>query len=349
MKSLSGQYPHKQLSCLLERSRSTLYYESGTGQRAQEDQMLRKRIEDIFHLHKSRYGSPRIWMQLCSEGIRCSEKRVARLMRQSQLHAIGSRRKAPRTTDSSHGGSIAPNRLRAMVIQRPNQAWVMDITYIRCGNDWVYLAIVLDLFLHKIVGWQVADHMRSSLAIDALQMAVRRQSYPKGVTLHSDRGTQYASHDFLNTVEALGYIRSMSAKGCCYDNAAAESLFGVIKREELDRWDLPDPTTVRHHVFEYIETYYNRVRIHTALGMSPEVFEQSFYKDEFLKASTAPQVEREKAGDDTHPRPRPVVAVSGYPSGGCSPAEPTSVSPDPLHIQQTTIELNNKKEYQNNR
>ncbi|MCZ7592913.1 MAG: IS3 family transposase [Kiritimatiellae bacterium] len=243
-------------------------------------------------------------------------------------------RKAPRTTESSHGGPIAPNLLKSMEITHANQAWAMDITYVHSGQGWVYLAAVLDLYLHKIVGWQLGDHMESSLVTDALQMAAQRQGWPAGVVVHSDRGSQYASEAFIQRTEAFGFIRSMSARGNCYDNATMESFFGVIKREELNRWEMPDLAAVRYRVFDYIETYYNRRRIHTALGMSPAAFEgQSLPKTpsssakasadksaEFSEASLAPQVGNEKAGEMT-PRPRPVVAISTYPSASCSPAE----------------------------
>ena len=144
----------------------------------------------------------------------------------------------------------------------------------------------------------------------------------------------------------------MSAKGNCYDNATMESFFGVIKREELDRWEMPDLASVRYHVFEYIETYYNRTRIHTTLGMTPAEFEKladsKTPSAEFSEALNAPQVGNKKAGEMTL-RPRPVVALSEYPSAGCSPAEPASVSSDIHLIQQTKLENNNKKEYSLNR
>ena len=287
-----------------------------------------------------------------NEGRRCGENRVARLMRQEGLQAIRCGRRRPRTTDSSHNGPIAPNLLKNMEITPARQVLAMDITYIACGSRWVYLAAVLDMYLHKIVGWQLADHMDRSLVIDALKMAAQRQNYPAGVIVHSDRGSQYASQDFIELTKALGYTRSMSAKGNCYDNATMESFFGVIKREELDQWQMQDMDTVRHHVFDYIETYYNRVRIHTALGMSPVEFEKQTMTQtpsaEFSEASLAPQVGNKKAGE-LPPRPRPVVAISEYPSAGCSPAEPTSVSSDSHPIHQISIEINNNKEYELNR
>ena len=222
-------------------------------------------------------------MQLQEEGIVCSEKRVARLMKKEGLKGLSAKRKGPKTTDSSHNGPIAPNRLKQMNVTEAHQVWVMDITYIKCGGSWAYLAAVLDLYLHKIVGWEVSEVMDSALVEAALKQAVMRQGMPENVTVHSDRGSQYASRSFIGLVESLGYPRSMSAKGNCYDNAAMESFFGVIKREELDRWEMPTLSSVRNRVFDYIETYYNRARIHTSIGMTPAQFEKQ-NKDELRRA-----------------------------------------------------------------
>ena len=347
MNQLVDQYPVVRLAEVLDVSRASVYRRTEPGPRAQESALLTQDIKRVYDQHEERYGSPRIWMQLHAEGRSCSENRVARLMRQAGLRGIAPSRKKPRTTDSSHNGPIAPNLLKNMEITHANQAWAMDITYIPCRQGWVYLAAVLDLYLHKIVGWQLGNQMESSLVSEALQMAAQRQGYPSGVVVHSDRGSQYASQAFIQLTEAFGYIRSMSAKGNCYDNATMESFFGVLKREELNRWEMSDLAAVRYHVFDYIETYYNRCRIHTALGMSPADFEkESLSKTpsaEFFEASIAPQVGNEKAGEMT-PRPRPVVALSTYPSASCSPAELASVSVDNQPIQQTNIENNNKKE-----
>lgn len=348
MKQMADQYPVQRLAEVFAVSRMGMYRSKEPGPREQDNAVLMDDILRVFHQHQQRYGSPRVFLQLHAEGISCGENRVARLMREAGLRALAPSRKIPRTTDSSHNGPIAPNLLKNMEITHANQVWAMDITYVHCGQGWVYLAAVLDLYLHKIVGWQLADHMESSLIIDALQRAARRQNWPTGVMVHSDRGSQYASQAFIQLTEAFGYIRSMSAKGNCYDNATMESFFGVLKREELNRWEMPNLAAVRSRVFDYIETYYNRCRIHTALGMSPAAFEATTASKtpsaEFKEASIAPQVGHEKAGISSS-RPRPVVAISKYPLAGCSPAEPASVSLDSQYIQQINIEHNNKKEY----
>ena len=274
MIALSGEHSTHKLSQVLGVSRSGCYRARGCGPQALSDQRLSEEIKRIYQQHKNRYGSPRIFMQLQDEGIMCSEKRVARLMRREGLRGLSGKRKAPKTTDSSHHGPIAPNRLKQMSVRSAHQVWVMDITYIRCGNSWAYLAAVLDLYLHKIVGWEVSETMSSALVETALKQAVTRQGMPEKVTVHSDRGSQYASSSFISLVESLGYQRSMSAKGNCYDNATMESFFGAIKREELDRWEMPTLSCVRNRIFDYIETYYNRIRIHTSIGMSPAQFEE---------------------------------------------------------------------------
>jgi transposase InsO family protein len=195
-------------------------------------------------------------------------------MKEEGLKGLSGKRKGPKTTDSNHNGPIAPNHLKQMNVTKAHKVWAMDITYIECGGSWAYLAAVLDLHLHKIVGWEVSDTIDSALVESALKQAVMRQGMPEKVTVHSDRGSQYASRSFIGLVESLGYQRSMSAKGNCYDNAAMESFFGVIKREELDRWDMLTLSCVRNRVFDYIETYYNRERIHTSIGMTPSQFEE---------------------------------------------------------------------------
>lgn len=350
--ALRDDYPVKRVAEVLDVPRSCVYRENATGPRALEDAELLKEIKQIFDHHKQCYGSPRIYAELKSRGVICGENRVARLMKKNGLVAVHAPSKKPKTTDSRHGGAVAPNRLKTLDITCPNQAWAMDITYLKTNIGWIYLAAVLDLFLHKIVGWEVSNHNDSALTEGALKHAAERQNYPNNVLIHSDRGSQYASDGFIGLAESLGYIRSMSAKGNCYDNATMESFFGVAKREDFDRWEMEDLPSVRARVFDYIEVYYNRERIHTALGMSPAEFEKQIAvktpSAEFFKASNAPQVGVEKAGE-LPPRPRPVVALSEYPSVGCSPAEPASVSSNTHPIQQIVIENNNKKEYAPNR
>lgn len=300
------------------------------GARERGNQVLLEEIENIHQEHKGRYGSPRITLELQRRGHRCGENRVARIMRENGIEGIASRRKRPRTTDSLHRGRVAPNRLKGLEITRPNQAWAMDITYVEAGGGFVYLAAVLDLFTRRITGWQIADHMRSELVEDALRNAAFRTG-ASGMLIHSDRGSQYCSDEFIELSESLGCTRSMSAKGNCYDNAAMESFFGVIKREELDRLDFKDLAEARATVFDYIEGYYNTRRLHTSIGMPPEEFARCHGQGhatpsaEFSKHGRLPESEKKPAG--SHP-PAPTHGRSpGYPSKGDSPASPSYVSP----------------------
>lgn len=340
MKELSSEHSISALARTLEVPRATVYRKTSCGPRAVEDAQLTQEITRVFKKHKRRYGSPRITINLRSQGYTCGENRVARLMRKAGLIARTPKRKTPRTTDSRHGGPIAPNLLKDMNIDGLNQAWAMDITYIPQGNSWAYLAAVLDLHLHKVVGWEISDRLHSDVVCAALQKAQRQQGNPHGVVVHSDRGCQYASEAFICLCREYGCTRSMSAKGNCYDNATMESFFGVLKREDLNDYDFETVEEVRAQVFEYIETYYNRIRIHTSLGMSPQAFEtrQQTPSAEFSQAWVAPMVGGKVAGERP-PQPRPTVATPGYPSEGCSPAETSYVSPDTPSIQHQQLEL----------
>lgn len=301
------------------------------GPRAKANRALLREIREVHHEHKCRYGSPRITMELRRRGMICGENRVARLMRRHGLAGIRARRKAPRTTDSRHGGLIAPNRLKNLDITRPNQAWGMDITYVHVGSGFAYLAAVQDLFTRRIVGWQIADHMRGGLVEDALANAVGRMRPAPGLLVHSDRGSQYASGDFIALVNAFRFKRSMSAKGNCYDNATMESFFGVLKREELDRVEFGNLEEARRSVFGYIEAYYNTRRIHTSIGMTPAEFDETW---NMRQAAASPEFskhgELSKSGKEPGDHGPPATTYGrspSYPSGGCSPAEPPSVSP----------------------
>ncbi len=339
MSTLASDFPVASLARTLGISRATQYRNSSKGQRALEDAQLSEHIARIFLQHKQRYGSPRIHLQLQQEGFHCGVNRVARLMRQAGWVAKMPRRKCPRTTDSRHSGPIAANHLKKLHISRANQAWAMDITYIPLGGRWAYLAAVLDLHLHKIVGWEISESLHADVACTALKHAQQKQGYPAEVLVHSDRGIQYASKEFISLCTLFGCKRSMSAKGNCYDNATMESFFGVLKREELNEYDFESIEEVRAQVFEYIETYYNRVRIHTALGMSPLAFERAqgaAPSAEFSEAWETPKVGKKEAEEQAL-RPRPMVVTSSYPSASCSPAEPASVSPDITSIHQEPL------------
>jgi transposase InsO family protein len=230
----------------------------------------RRLLGDIRRLeaaHRGRYGSPRMHAALRAEGRTVSRGRVARLMRHHGIRGLAGRRFRPCTTDSRHNLPIAPNLLKqAFTATAPNTVWLADITYIATGEGWLYLAAVLDLATRKIVGWAMRDHMRTELPLAALMMAAQRQCPGAGLIHHSDRGSQYASEVYRKQLTTMSATPSMSRTGCCYDNAPMESFFHTLKVELIHqrRWETRDEA--RRDLFAYIEGYYNRRRIHSALG-----------------------------------------------------------------------------------
>lgn len=177
-----------------------------------------------------------------------------------------------RTTDSSHPHAAPPNLIKDLVLTRPNQAWAADITYVRTGTGWVYLAAVIDLYSRKIIGWATSTTLHAKVVVDALNQALATRDWSPGLIHHSDRGVQYACREFRALLEQHGIQQSMSARGNCCDSAVMESFFGTLKAEEDGSYE--DPGSARRAIFDYVETYYNRQRIHTSLdGQSPEAFE----------------------------------------------------------------------------
>lgn len=238
-------------------------------------------VEEIPLLRQGQeacYGSPRMAKELQARGHACSENRVARLMRHHGLRAQAAPRFVPRTTDSDHDEPIAPNRLADRVApEGPNQVWLQDITYIPTAQGWLYLALVLDLWSRKIVGWAMADHLRSELVVSALRMAQTQRQPAQGLLVHSDRGVQYASAQTRAFLAHHGWIASMSRTGNPYDNAWMESAIGKIKNEVLGRQVPADHATARQQLFVGIECWYNQRRRHSALGyQSPVAFETQF-------------------------------------------------------------------------
>jgi putative transposase len=231
------------------------------------NRVLLSEIRRLHLAHRGRYGAPRIHMALRGLGQTASRGRIERLMRHHGIKAIGPRRFRVCTTDSHHDLPIAPNRLgQKFVAERPNQIWLADISYVPTSEGWLYLAVVLDLFTRKIVGWAMRDQMRAELTIAALTMAIQRQKPPPGLIHHSDRGSQYAAADYRKVLGAAGMIQSMSRKGNCFDNAPMESWFGTIKTELVRQACYPSRDAARHDLFGYIEGYYNRKRLHSAIG-----------------------------------------------------------------------------------
>ena len=230
-------------------------------------QNLLQDIRRIHWDHGKRYGSPRVHATLQDEGRKVSRKRVEKLMRCNDLHAITKRRVRVVTTDSKHNLPVAPNVLdRNFAALAPNEKWLADITYIPTDEGWLYLASILDLYSRKIVGWAMRDHMRTELPLAALMMALQQQRPKPGLIHHSDRGSQYASGDYQQTLITAGITPSMSRKGNCWDNAPMESFFHTLKTEHVHHRHYATKEDAKRDLFQYIEAYYNRTRIHSAIG-----------------------------------------------------------------------------------
>jgi transposase InsO family protein len=246
--------------------------------REQSNERLVSEMHVIRQGEEVCYGSPRLTKELQARGLACSENRVARLMRTHGLRAQQAPRFVPRTTDSDHDEPIAPNRLaEAAAPDGPNQIWLQDITYVRTGAGWLYLALVLDLWSRKIVGWAMADHLRAELVIDALRMAQTQRQPGRGLLVHSDRGVQYACAQTRAFLEQHGWIASMSRTANPYDNAWMESAIGKIKNEVLGGTLPVAHAAARQQLFVGIESWYNQRRRHSALGyQSPVAFETQF-------------------------------------------------------------------------
>lgn len=242
--------------------------------RTLEDQTLALEVAAIHAESRGRYGSPRVHAELRERGQRTARKRVARLMRTAGLCAREPRR-FRRTTDSGHGMAIKDNLLaRRFAVPAPNSGWVTDITYLWTVEGWLYLAVILDLFSRRVVGWALSERLERRVALDALRMALSDRQPPQGLLHHSDRGSQYASHEYQQLLAAHGVLSSMSRKGNCWDNAVAESFFATLKLELVYQSHWRTRTQARSEVFEYIELYYNRQRRHSALGyLCPNEFE----------------------------------------------------------------------------
>jgi putative transposase len=245
--------------------------------RAQEDLRLKEQIRRIHVQSRQTYGSPRIQASLRVLGQRHGRNRLSRLMRQEAIFGRQKRRYRVVTTDSKHEHPIAPNRLSTMPPPSgPDRIWVADITYITTTQGPVYLAAVLDLYSRRIVGWAVSQRIDTALVMAAWNMAVRHRQPPGGLVFHSDRGVQYASHEYRRALKVLGVSASMSRKANCYDNAAMEAFWSTLKLELIYRRQrqLEHLAEAQALLFEYIEVFYNRQRLHSALGFqSPVAFE----------------------------------------------------------------------------
>jgi len=244
--------------------------------RALANRVLLALITQAYNDSRKTYGSPRVTGALRKQKHQCGRNRVARLMRQAGIRGLQRPGFHPQTTDSHHSLEIAPNRLRkAKAPNAPNQVWVADITYIATVQGWLYLAAVMDLYSRKIVGWATADHLKSSLVQEALSRAIAQRDPAPGLIHHSDRGIQYACSEYRQLLRCHGMLASMSAQGHCYDNATMESFFSTLKIELVYRHTWRNRAEAALAIFDYVETFYNRKRLHSSLNYhSPVEFEE---------------------------------------------------------------------------
>lgn len=255
-------------------SRAGLYRFDAGAESADDDLDLRDEIQKIA-LAFPYYGRPRIAAELKRRGWKVNHKRVGRILREDNLLCLR-HRKFIVTTDSNHSFRVYPNLAKEMKPTGINQLWRADITYIRLETEFVYLAVVLDAYSRRVIGWALGRHLEDDLAIEALKMALQRRARPQGLTHHSDRGVQYASNDYTGLLKDNGIRISMSRKGNPYDNAACESFMKILKYEEVYRQEYRDLAEARSSIQQFIEKIYNGKRLHSALGYRPPVeFERS--------------------------------------------------------------------------
>jgi len=262
---LSRHHPVQRVCEVLEVSRSGYYARSRRPEpaRVREDRRLKQKILAAHAETGGRYGTPRIERQLRRKGVHTSRKRVARLRRELGLKAKG-RRRFRVTTDSRHSYPVAENRVqRRFRADRPNEVWLGDITYLSCGRGWLYLALLMDVFSRRIVGWSLSDRIDERLTLAALDRALGDRRPPEGLIHHTDRGAQYCGNAYREALETAGLEASMSRRGDCWDNAMAESLIKTVKTE-LGR-DFLSRQLAQRQLFEYIECFYNTRRLHSGL------------------------------------------------------------------------------------
>lgn len=270
-----GEFTVAGMCRVLDVNRSGFYawLKAKQGARAASDAKLKETIEKVFEGSRCRYGSPRVWKELRNQGHRIGRKRVERLMRKNRLRAKRQYRK-PRYV-AGRAAVVAPNRLgQEFSSPRPDRVWVTDITYIHTLAGWLFLAAVLDLCTRRVVGWSMSGTQDRGLVLDALTMAVAKRRPKRGLTLHSDQGVQFGAEDVQRFLSKHDMIQSMSRRGNCYDNAVMESFFSTLKKELIQGKVYANHEDAKLEIVDYIEGFYNRERIHSALGgVSPVAFE----------------------------------------------------------------------------
>ena len=284
---------------------------------------------EVFDQHKQRYGSPRVTRVLQQEGFRCGENRVARLMREQELAARRKRAFRPRTTVA--GERVAPNRIKDLEPSGPDHIWVSDITYVATREGWLYLAVILDRFSRKVVGWKLGDTLEAELVVTALQNALSRREPPRGFYFHSDQGCQYSSEAVRKPLTLLGANLSMSGRGNCDENATAEAFFSTLKTEAFPSDQVfATKADARRELFEYIEVYYNNLRLHSGLGyQTPRRYETEFKR--VVDSESSPRQASGAAAEDRALRGRTSSAEAALQTAGGAasrrPAGPAGASP----------------------
>lgn len=275
-----GRYPLRQMCRVLGVSPAGYYAWRGRplSEREQANQQLLLQVQAIYQASRQRYGYRKVHRALGASHVVCGRNRVARLMHRAGLRSQRRRHYRLGTTQSRHSRPLAPNRLGGQfTAAAPNEKWLTDITYIRTGQGWLYLAVVLDLYSRRVVGWAMEHYLTDRLTLKALEMALARRQVGDGLVHHSDRGSQYASHDYLGRLHEANVLPSMSRRGHVHDNAPMESFFATLKSELIHRRHFTTRQEARSAIFEYIEVFYNRQRLHESLDYrSPADFESLF-------------------------------------------------------------------------
>jgi len=351
MMSLQGGLSIERM-CVLARVSRAGFYRWLTAEAPREEEMeVRAAVQAVVLEHRGRYGYRRVSRELRRRGLVVNHKRVARLMREDNLLAVQPRAWV-QTTDSHHECEVYLNLAARMKLTGVNQLWVADITYIRLRTEFVYLAVVLDAWSRRVVGWALGRSLAAQLTVAALEQAIAQRQPPPGLVHHSDRGVQYACREYAILLESHGILPSMSRPANPYDNASCESFMRTLKREEIYANSYRDLEDLRMHIEEFIERYYNRIRLHSALGyLPPEEFEQNAAGTAsgqtgscaaasmsfFRHGEIYPPDARRKTGSDLG-APLPALigtdeSPTGYSLAGCSPAEPDSALPVNYHRQ----------------
>lgn len=258
----------------LQVPRSSYYHAAALTESQRSDAQMSQAISTVFHHHRRRYGYRRIWKQLATEGITCAPDRVRRLMQEQGLIAIQPKTYVPQTSDG-RADLPSPNLLLNQPLpSQLNEVWAGDITFIPCGQKWLYLAVVIDLCSRRIVGWALADHLRSDLVVEAMKQAIASRRHTTDLIFHSDRGSQYGSRAFRNVLRLAGMRQSMSARANPYHNAWTESFMGTLKAEMLQNGCFINVIDARAEIFAFIDGYYNTQRLHSSLNYrTPNHFE----------------------------------------------------------------------------